>query len=318
MLHDYYMHSRDDAFLRQFLPGIRSVLEWFEQRLGTNDLLGPLEWFNFTDWTPGFRVGAPAGVDTGSSALITLNYVYALKRAEILMDHFGQKQDAAGYRKLYTRIGRAVIRECYDSKKGLFSDTPEKNAYSQHTNIFAILCDLVPVTSKKMLMTRILRDTSLIQTTTYYKFYLFEALRESGSGNEYLSCLHPWEEMLKLGLTTFREDDYEDRSDCHAWSASPCYHFLSLVCGIRPLTPGFRSVEIAPHPGNLSYIRSSMPHPAGTIAMDLSFAPSGVSGTVTLPVGTDGVFKWNGKRIKLHGGEQAIHLNYKQKSYHEN
>ncbi len=308
MLHDYYMYSKDDEFLRQFLPGIRSVLEWFEQRLGTNDLLGPLEWFNFTDWTPGFQVGAPAGVDTGSSALITLNYVYALKRAEILMEHFGQKEEAARYRKLYIKLGKAVKRECYDSQKGLFSDTPEKNVFSQHTNIFAILCDLVPASSKQSLMTRILKDTSLIQTTTYYKFYLFEALRESGFGNEYLSRLQPWEEMLKLGLTTFREDDYEDRSDCHAWSASPCYHFLSLVCGIRPLTPGFRSVEIAPSPGKLTSLKSSMPHPAGSLTMDLNFNGIAVSGTITLPGKTDGVFVWNGHTIKLHEGRQVIKL----------
>jgi alpha-L-rhamnosidase len=309
MLHDYYMYSRDDGFLRQFLPGIRSVLEWFEQRLGTNDLLGPLEWFNFTDWTPGFQVGAPAGVDTGSSALITLNYVYALKRAEILMEHFGQKQDAARYRELHTRIGKALIKECFDPQKGLFSDTPEKIFYSQHTNIFAILCDLVPEPSRQLLMTGILKDTSLIQTTTYYKFYLFEALRESGLGNEYLNCLQPWEEMLKLGLTTFREDDYEDRSDCHAWSASPCYHFLSLVCGIRPLTPGFRSVEIAPCPGNLTSLKSSMPHPAGSIALDLHFNQNSVEGKITLPDGTEGVFVWQGQRIKLHEGKQEVKLN---------
>ena len=137
--------------------------------------------------------------------------------------------------------------------------------YSQHTNLFVILCNLVPASSQKELMNKILMDSSLIQTTIYYKFYLFEALRQTGSGNEYFEGLQPWEEMIKLALTTFREGDYEDRSDCHAWSASPCYHFLSLVCGIRPLTPGFRSVEIAPCPENLTSIKSSMPHPAGTI-----------------------------------------------------
>ncbi len=308
MLHDYYMHRQDDEFLRQFLPGVRTVLGWFEQRLGANYLLGPLDWFNFTDWTPGFKAGAPEGVDTGSSALITLNYLYALQRAEILMEHFGQKEDATRYRKLQEKIGKAVIKECFDSKKGLFSDTPFMTTYSQHTNLFAILCNLVPASSQKELMNKILMDSSLIQTTIYYKFYLFEALRQTGSGNEYFEGLQPWEEMIKLGLTTFREGDYEDRSDCHAWSASPCYHFLSLVCGIRPLTPGFRSVEIAPCPENLTSIKSSMPHPAGTIAMDLSFSPSAVSGTISLPGGIDGVFKWNGRRIKLHEGEQDIHL----------
>ena len=314
MLHDYYMHSRDDEYLRQFLPGVRSVLGWFEQRLGANYLLGPLEWFNFTDWTPGFKVGAPEGVDTGSSALITLNYVYALQRAEILMEHFGQKEDAARYKMLQEKIGKAVIKECFDTKKGLFSDTPSMTTYSQHTNIFAILCNLVPASSQKELMNKILRDTSLIQTTIYYKFYLFEAIRLTGSGNEYFDGLQPWEEMLKLGLTTFREGDYEDRSDCHAWSASPCYHFLSLVSGVRPLAPGFRSVEIAPCPGNLTSIKSSMPHPAGTITLDLSFRSSTVSGTITLPEGIDGVFKWKERKIKLHEGKQNILLTYNQNS----
>jgi hypothetical protein len=308
MLHDYYMHRQDDEFLRQFIPGIRSVLGWFEQRLGANDLLGPLEWFNFSDWTPGFKVGAPEGVDTGSSALITLNYMYALKRAEILMKHFGQKEDAAKYRKLHDRIGKAIIRECFDSKKGLFSDTPAKTTYSQHTNLFAILCHLVPASSQKELMNKILKDSTLIQTTIYYKFYLFEALRQTGSGNDYFGSLQPWEEMIQLGLTTFREGDFEDRSDCHAWSASPCYHFLSLVCGIHPLTPGFRSVEIAPSPGKLTTVKSSMPHPAGIISMDLDFDRLTVSGTITLPEKTDGVFLWQGRRIKLHEGKQNIKL----------
>ncbi len=309
MLHDYYMYREDDAFLRQFLPGIRSVLGWFEQRLGANYLLGPLDWFNFTDWTPGFKVGAPEGVDTGSSALITLNYLYALQRAGILMDHFGQKEDAAIYRKLQDKIGKAIMKTCYNTQKGLFSDTPSMNTYSQHTNIFAILCGLVPPSSQKKLMNKILGDSSLIQTTIYYKFYLFEALHMTGLGNEYFDCLQSWEEMMNLGLTTFREGDYEDRSDCHAWSASPCYHFLSLVCGIRPLTPGFHSVEIAPSPGNLTTVKSTMPHPAGTIAMDLNFVPSAVSGTIALPEGIDGVFKWNGKKITLHEGKQDIYLN---------
>jgi hypothetical protein len=308
MIYDYYMHRQDDEFVRQFLPGIRGVLQWFEDRLGRNNLLGPLDWFNFSDWTPGFKAGAPAGVDTGSSTLITLNYLYALQRTVVLMDHFGKKEEACHYNKQIRSISMAVKNNCFDPISGLYADTPEKTVFSQHTNIFAILTGLVPPRQKGDVMQKILHNKNLIQTTTYYKFYLFEALHESGQSNEYLCQLAPWEEMLNLGLTTFREDDYEDRSDCHAWSASPCYHFLSLVCGIRPISPGFRKIEISPAPGKLPFIRASMPHPAGRIELDLQFNTPGLQGDISLPEGTDGILNWKGRKIRLHSGRQNINL----------
>ena len=81
MVHDYYMHREDDAFIVQFLPGIQSVLNWFEARMKENNLLRPLEWFNFSDWTSGFQLAAPAGADTGNSEYLSLTYAYALERA---------------------------------------------------------------------------------------------------------------------------------------------------------------------------------------------------------------------------------------------
>ena len=33
MVHDYWIYRGDDEFTRQFLPGIRNVLEWWEQQV---------------------------------------------------------------------------------------------------------------------------------------------------------------------------------------------------------------------------------------------------------------------------------------------
>ena len=95
MVHDYFMYRDDPDFVKQLLPGIEAVLGWFERRLDGNGMLGPLDWFNFSDWTPGFLCGAPAGVDDGNSALISLNFVYALDRAGMLFDYFGERQHPA-------------------------------------------------------------------------------------------------------------------------------------------------------------------------------------------------------------------------------
>ena len=154
-------------------------------------------------------------------------------------------------------------------------DDPTRNElykagiFSQHTNIWGILTGAFPEDDEPEVMKKILSDTSLIPTTIYFRFYLFEALKKCGMGDQYTELLGSWERMLDNGLTTFQEGDTKDRSDCHAWSASPLYHFLSLVAGITPASPGFRSVDITPAPGDLKHIEASVPHPAGMIEVQL-------------------------------------------------
>jgi len=196
MVHDYFMHRDDPEFVRQFLPGIEAVIGWFERRMDKNGMLGSLEWFNFSDWTKGFLCGAPAGVDDGNSALISLNFVYALQRAEELFKYFGENEKAEKYHALAEKIRISVYRDCYDAERGLLADTPLKLEFSQHTNIFGILTQTFPGDQVQPAMHRILSDTGLIQTTIYFKFYLMEALKVAGLGDSYVDLLQPWYDML--------------------------------------------------------------------------------------------------------------------------
>jgi hypothetical protein len=59
------------------------------------------------------------------------------------------------------------------------------------------------------------------------------------------------------------------RSDCHAWGAHPLFHFHATLAGIRPAAPGFARVEIAPQPGDLTWLRTQTPHPCGEISLNL-------------------------------------------------
>jgi hypothetical protein len=54
--------------------------------------------------------------------------------------------------------------------------------------------------------------------------------------------------MLDNGLTTFAETPEPTRSDCHAWSAHPLYHFFASILGIRPVEPGCSQISIRPAP----------------------------------------------------------------------
>jgi hypothetical protein len=55
-----------------------------------------------------------------------------------------------------------------------------------------------------------------------------------------------WRKLLSLGLTTVPETPFNPRSDCHAWGALMLYEFPAFVLGVRPLTPGYSRIEIAP------------------------------------------------------------------------
>ena len=76
--------------------------------------MGGLEWLNFTDWTEGFMVGSPPGVDLGGSALISLNYAYALDRASQLFAYFNDTYTANRYANLSSLVKRAVYDLCFD------------------------------------------------------------------------------------------------------------------------------------------------------------------------------------------------------------
>jgi len=308
MVHDYYMYREDDEFIKSCLPGIQAVLGWFERRIDKNNMIGILDWFNFADWTDGFAVGAPGGVDDGNSALVSLNLVYALDRASELFGHLEHEYEAKKYKELADRIRSSVYENCWSDSMKLMADTPDKQVYSQHTNIFSILTDCVPEENQEKLMDQILDNKKLIQTTIYYKFYLFEALQKTGMADKYLSLLHTWKNMLNEGLTTFAEGDYKDRSDCHAWSASPLYHFLSSVGGIRPGSPGFKSVIVAPKFGDLNEIQVTMPHPQGKIKLDLKRQGQSLEGNIVLPEGIPGELIWREKKIILNGGHQEFNL----------
>jgi alpha-L-rhamnosidase len=45
MVHDYWMHRDEPEYVRGFLPGIRAVLSWFEQRIDETGMLGPISWW---------------------------------------------------------------------------------------------------------------------------------------------------------------------------------------------------------------------------------------------------------------------------------
>jgi hypothetical protein len=309
MVNDYWTLRDDPEFIKSFLPGIENVLGWFTKRIDTKTgLLGKVEYWNFVDWAVewpwdnniGYGGVPKGGLNDGKSSILSMQLAYAAQKASELFNFYGQAEQAEKYSKIALDLSNAVYKKCFDESRGYLADTPDRNEFSMHAQIFGVLTNTIPEKDQKEFVQRFMNDKSLIQPTMYFRFYLTQALKKTGLADLYLETLGLWDEMLQRGLTTFAENPDPARSDCHAWSASPDYDFLATVAGIRPGSPGFRTVDIEPALGNLNFIKGEMPHPAGTIKFDLKrTGDHGLSGEIMLPEGVSGSLRWNGKSIEL-------------------
>ena len=319
MISDYRKHVDDEPFVAEMLNGIETVVNWYALQIdGRTGMLKPdLPYWNFVDWVDTWKIGVPPESAKSGSSIISLQLACALDDAAVLMEDFGRRDVALRYRKMSSGIKRAVYANCWDAERGLLSDAAGLPRFSQHANIMGILSDAIPALEQRAVFEKIVAQAKssraehkiddVMEATFYFKFYLFKAAEKVGCGDMFVDMLQPWRDMLNLGLSTFAENPEPTRSDCHAWSASPVYGFLSIVCGVKPSSNGFKSVSITPHLGSLKFARGITAHKNGPIETDYRVLGDGsLSVKIRLPENLDGRFSWRGQARKLHPGLQEF------------
>ena len=315
MLHDIWLYRPDDGSLAAWVPHTRSVIAWYARHLRADGLLGRMPWWNFGDWTRVFVFGVPPQDADGGSALLSLDYMAALGEAADLEAAFGNAGTADDYRQRAARIGASVGRLCWDDAHALLADTPAKAHFSEQTNTLGVLLDVVPKERQAAVMRAVLGHAppapvpppgEFSPASVYFRFYVARALDHAGMADLYLGSLGPWKGMLDMGLSTFAETAEPTRSDDHAWSAHPNYDLLTLVAGIRPSSPAFRTVLIAPHLGDLTELKVRMPHPSGDIAASYARTADSWVFDISLPAGVTGMLEWGGQGAPLAAGPNHL------------
>jgi len=89
---------------------------------------------------------------------------------------------------------------------------------------------------------------------------------------------------------------------------SPNYDFLTIVAGIRPATPAFATVLLAPHLGSLKHLSAAVPNPKGMIEVEYTVEHFWVKAVAILPPGVSGELLWDGETSTLHEGKQELQL----------
>ncbi len=134
--------------------------------------------------------------------------------------------------------------------------------------------------------------------STFYGYYMLEALAAGGEEQLAIDVIRDyWGAMIDAGATTFWEDfdltwlEGSGRIDeltpeglkslhadhgahcyvglrhslCHGWASGPAAWLSAHLLGVKPASPGFKTVIVKPFLGDLHWVEGTVPTPNGPI-----------------------------------------------------
>ena len=317
MLGDIAWNHDDRATVRARLPGLVHTLMGMEEFALDNGLLGRTPGWNFVDWVGGWNNGVPPDGDSDRpNAEINLEYLHALLSGLRAAEALGEQHLAAHWRARADRLRSAIREEFWCPDRALFASDTGRTAFSQHSQALALLADVLAPQDAERCFEALVREGAagtsgrppLARGSIYFRHYLFATYFKFRRPDLFFDGLDFWRECLDdWHCATIPEiPDPDSRSDCHGWGSHPLWHLHAGVAGVRSDAPFYSRVLVDPQPGGLRRIRSSTPTPHGPVALDLRFDDGAAEGTVTLPPGLAGSFRWNGASMPLIPGKNKI------------
>lgn len=322
---DYYMYSGDSVTLSHFIDNATGKLDAALEHFGKNPALG---YYGSDE-----RIGAMfenTNCPESQNAYKMLTIKSWIHFADA-MDKFGRKDLSARYR------GYA------NEKMGQLKKDPYwYRSFGLHAAADAINTGLTTGDEQLEMYKNDFSDrVNRISLSPFNQYFIINALSQMGRYDDALSLINDhWGGMIRYGATAFFELyrpswnnvlGYNDAppnnqtgytSMCHPWGGGVTHWLTEQVLGIRPLTPGFSTCEILPHPGRtLTWIRGSVPTPHGTITAGFDIKtgkcavsiPEGVTARIGIPkaekaiqsIDVNGKNAWNGKYSPVKGIKAA-------------
>ncbi|HEV8605948.1 MAG TPA: alpha-L-rhamnosidase C-terminal domain-containing protein, partial [Tepidisphaeraceae bacterium] len=273
-LWDYYFHTERSELLKECLPAMRGVMEFFARHEAPSGLIGGFEGFwVFLDWQSLYK--------SDFSAVLNMMYLQGLRYASAIAEVAGEEESAGKYLATAMRVQSAVEKHFWDAKGKVWRDGFDPKSgemveeVSQHANCLAMLLRLKPETHPNLAKDVLLKSANsrrgkILAASPFFYAYVLEALAEANYREEAIRIIREkWGEMIEQGATTFWEVwEPTFQSRCHAWSASPVYHLSQQVLGVMPVEVGWKRVRIAPWMGKLDFARGRVPTPLGVIKVE--------------------------------------------------
>ncbi|KAM0427813.1 hypothetical protein ACHAPT_007270 [Fusarium lateritium] len=258
---DHHLFFGDTPYSRSFLPRIDGVFEFFDSHIDNLGLVSglPEDVWQYVDWVTAWGAtdehpdkGVPtSGRKSNRHTYFSMLYAYVLKQAAQLLRRVGRLGHADEYEPRAASVITAIQTHCFDGR--FFTDSTAEvageGAYSQHCQVFAILCGAAKPEDHSRLLTEAFSDPRFSKCSYVMQFYALRAFALAGDETYetyWGQVWEPWKRMLANNLSTWEEDDVRQRSDCHAWGSVPVYEFCTEVAGIQPRLPGAKGILFKP------------------------------------------------------------------------
>ncbi len=292
-LHRHYQYTGDDDLLMKMMPTLKKLMFYYNEiatepdgPLGDlRDYLGLHPFIDYGDMERG-------GISTALNAF----YCRALLSASVLSTQAGMEDFAELYRTRATSVAHKVWVLNWNDEAGMFADSNKRGRQSTKCSWQSSLLAIYGGIAKPQHYERIWNKLFTVDAplekhskgeynNPYFKYYILETAFALGKSPWALSLIHYyWGAMAKAGAKTWWEmfdpqsPDQQNRicGKCQGYGVSPNSFIISELVGIRPAEPGMRMVYFNPMPGDVSWVKASIPTPQGTIKVYWNLDDSGL------------------------------------------
>lgn len=313
-LADFHRHLGDYEYLKKQHDLLISMIEFLRGELEDRGVFANnRKGWMFCDWAPDLDGDTPL-----ARATTHLFLVKGVKEAAFLLSEMGDEA-AAGKCSEWADELTAAARKCLvDPTTNTYGDRRQENAMAIYSGVAVQPQQVQAIYDNILIWGSPAWDKV---ATPYYNNYVIYAMSLAGHTGETLEVLRKyWGGMLAQGATTWWEG-YDlkwektkwhahleadnkvgyQASLCHGWSAGPTNWLTERILGIRPTAGGFRTADIEPDLGDLSWAEGDVPTPNGILHVRAENTKAGLRLTIALPAGVDATVGVPGTKVSVNG-----------------
>ena len=296
-----YFYSGDSTFVPVIYDGVHRYL---------HDV-----WETDADGLPVFRMGAWSwgdwGEHTDMEVLTSCWYYLALKAEREFALQLGKTDDVEEITGMMQKIELAFDRRFWTGKG--YRDPNYQGETDDRSQAMAVLSGLASEDKYPTIAAVMKRE---YHASPYMEKYVLEALFRMGESEFALQRMRErYQKMMSYPYTTLFEGwdigpgGFGGGTINHAWSGGPLTLLSQKVCGITPLSPGFRTFSVTPQLGDLTEAEACIDTHYGKIEVHIKRTGKRLSVRFTVPEGTKALIPDRKGGLKeYHPGTYAIKI----------